>query len=102
MEKIECEMNRSLPHGSPVTVLMMDIDHFKLVNDTWGHAVGDQVLKTVGQVLRDSCRIDHVPCPYGGEEFSVVLPETAMGSSPAVAGRIRTRVESSTVAVDDL
>jgi diguanylate cyclase (GGDEF)-like protein len=102
MEKIECEMNRSLRHGSPVTVLMMDIDHFKLVNDTWGHAVGDQVLKTVGQVLRDSCRIYDVPGRYGGEEFCVVLPETAMGSSPAVAERIRTRVESSTVAVDDL
>lgn len=102
MEKIECEMNRSLRHGSPVTVLMMDIDHFKLVNDTWGHAVGDQVLKAIGQVLRDSCRVYDVPGRYGGEEFCVVLPETPMGNSPAVAERIRTRVESSAVAIDDL
>jgi len=102
MEKIESEMNRSLRHGSPVTVLMMDIDHFKRVNDTWGHAAGDQVLKAVGQVLRDSCRVYDVPGRYGGEEFCVVLPETAIGNSPAVAERIRTRVESSLVAFEDL
>ena len=99
MEKIESEMNRSLRHGSPVAVLMMDIDHFKRVNDTWGHAVGDEVLKAVGQVLRDSCRVYDVPGRYGGEEFCVVLPETKLGSSPAVAERIRTRVEAAAVAV---
>lgn len=102
MEKIECEMNRSLRHGSPVTLLMMDIDHFKRVNDTWGHAVGDQVLKAVGQVLRDSCRVYDVPGRYGGEEFCVVLPETALDNSPAVAERIRTRLESSAVPVDGM
>ena len=100
MEKIECEMNRSLRHGSPVTLLMIDIDHFKRVNDTWGHAVGDLVLKSVGQTLRDSCRVYDVPGRYGGEEFCVVLPETAVGNSPAVAERIRTRVESATVPVE--
>jgi diguanylate cyclase (GGDEF)-like protein len=97
MEKIESEMNRSLRHGSPVAVLMIDIDHFKRVNDTWGHAAGDLVLKSVGQVLRDSCRIYDVPGRYGGEEFCVVLPETALGSSPAVAERIRTRVAAAMV-----
>jgi len=66
MEKIESEMNRSLRHGSPVAVLMIDIDHFKRVNDTWGHAAGDMVLKSVGQVLRDSCRVYDVPGRYGG------------------------------------
>jgi len=100
MEKIESEMNRSLRHGSPVTVLMMDIDHFKRVNDTWGHAVGDMVLQSVGRVLRDSCRVYDVPGRYGGEEFCVVLPETTMGNSPAVAERIRLRLESSTVPVE--
>jgi diguanylate cyclase (GGDEF)-like protein len=100
MEKIESEMNRSLRHGSPVTVLMMDIDHFKRVNDTWGHAVGDLVLKSVGQVLRDSCRVYDVPGRYGGEEFCVVLPETKLGSSPVVAERIRARVAEAAVAVE--
>src|ERR1041385_1954570 len=100
MEKIESEMNRSLRHGSPVTVLMMDIDHFKRVNDTWGHAAGDMVLKSVGQVLRDSCRVYDVPGRYGGEEFCVVLPETPLDNSPTVAERIRTRVEMAAVPVD--
>ena len=99
MEKIESEMNRSLRHGSPVAVLMIDIDYFKRVNDTWGHAVGDLVLKSVGQVLRDSCRVYDVPGRYGGEEFCVVLPETSLGNSPAVAERIRTRVAAAAVPV---
>jgi len=100
MEKIESEMNRSLRHGSPVAVLMIDIDHFKRVNDTWGHAAGDMVLKSVGQVLRDSCRVYDVPGRYGGEEFCVVLPETPLDNSPTVAERIRTRLEMAAVPVD--
>jgi diguanylate cyclase (GGDEF)-like protein len=100
MEKIESEMNRSLRHGSPVALLMLDIDHFKRVNDTWGHSAGDMVLKTVGQVLRDSCRVYDVPGRYGGEEFCVVLPETKLGNTPAVAERIRTRVEGTAVRVE--
>jgi diguanylate cyclase (GGDEF)-like protein len=99
MEKIESEMNRSLRHGSPMAVLMMDIDHFKQVNDTWGHSAGDLVLKSVGQVLRDSCRVYDVAGRYGGEEFCVVLPETKLGNTPAVAERIRTRVASSAVPI---
>lgn len=100
MEKIESEMNRSLRHGSPVSVLMLDIDHFKRVNDTWGHSVGDMVLRAVGQVLRDSCRVYDVPGRYGGEEFCIVLPETKLGNTPAVAERIRTRVEANAVTVE--
>src|SRR5206468_5354675 len=95
MEKIESEMNRSLRHGSPVAVLMIDIDYFKRVNDTWGHAVGDLVLKSVGQVLRDSCRVYDVPGRYGGEEFCVVLPETRVGNTTVVAERIRERLAAS-------
>src|SRR5713226_4693758 len=69
MEKIDSEMNRSLRHGSPVSVLMLDIDHFKQVNDSFGHPAGDQVLKSFGQVLRESCRLYDIPGRYGGEEF---------------------------------
>ena len=102
MEKIESEMNRSLRHGSPVAVLMIDIDHFKRVNDTWGHAVGDLVLKSVGQVLRDSCRVYDVPGRYGGEEFCIVLPETKLGNTTTVAERIRSRLESSPIDAGDI
>src|SRR5205085_7412887 len=95
MEKIESEINRSVRHGSPVSLLMIDIDHFKQVNDSYGHAVGDQVLQSVGKTLRDSCRVYDVPGRYGGEEFCVVLPETRIGYTTVVAERIRNRLEMS-------
>ena len=92
LEKIESEMNRSLRHGSPVALLMLDIDHFKRVNDSFGHAAGDSVLRSFGQVLRDSCRVYDVPGRYGGEEFCIMLPETRVGNTTAVAERIRQRL----------
>jgi len=94
-EKIESEMNRSLRHGSPVTLLMLDIDHFKRINDSFGHAAGDSVLRSFGQVLRDSCRVYDVPGRYGGEEFCIILPETRVGNTTAVAERIRQRLADS-------
>ena len=101
MEKIDSEMNRALRHGSPISVLMLDIDHFKRINDSYGHPVGDEVLKSVGQVLRDSCRVYDVPGRYGGEEFCIVLPETLVGNTTAVAERIRTRLATTPLSVGD-
>jgi diguanylate cyclase (GGDEF)-like protein len=94
MEKIESEINRSLRHGSPMALLMLDIDHFKTVNDTYGHPAGDTVLQTVARLLKESCRVYDVPGRYGGEEFCLVLPETALISTPNVAERIRHRLET--------
>src|SRR5207253_6883646 len=101
MEKIDSEMNRALRHGAPMSVLMLDLDHFKNVNDSFGHSVGDQVLKNVGQVLRESCRVYDVPGRYGGEEFCVVLPETRVGNTTVVAERIRARLEASELTAGD-
>lgn len=95
MEKIDREMNRSIRHGSPVSLIMLDIDHFKRVNDSFGHSAGDRVLRSVGQVLRGSCRVYDVAGRYGGEEFCIVLPETRVGSTTVVAERIRERLEAS-------
>jgi diguanylate cyclase (GGDEF)-like protein len=95
MEKIDSEMNRSLRHGCPVSLIMLDIDHFKRVNDSFGHSTGDRVLRSVGQVLRDSCRVYDVAGRYGGEEFCIVLPETKVSSTTAVAERIRERLAAS-------
>ncbi|MFZ2493126.1 MAG: GGDEF domain-containing protein [Thermoanaerobaculia bacterium] len=92
LEKIESEINRALRHNTPVSLLMLDLDHFKRVNDTYGHPAGDQVLQVVGKLLRDSCRIYDVPARYGGEEFCIVLPETHIGNSTTVAERIRERL----------
>jgi len=70
-------------------LIILDIDHFKEVNDTWGHAVGDEVLEEVAGVLRDSVREIDVPARYGGEEFAVILEETALEGAERVAERIR-------------
>jgi len=98
IEKIDSEINRALRHGSPMSVLMLDLDHFKRINDTWGHSAGDEVLKAIGKLLKDSCRVYDVPGRYGGEEFCIVLPETRMGNTQVVAERIRQRLESTEVA----
>lgn len=92
IEKIDSEMSRAMRHGSPMAVLMLDIDHFKTINDTYGHGVGDQVLKWVGKTVKDSCRVYDVPGRYGGEEFCIVLPETKINGTTVVAERIRTKL----------
>lgn len=101
IEKLESEINRSLRHGSPMSILMLDIDHFKRINDTWGHAAGDQVLQAVGKLLRDSCRVYDVPGRYGGEEFCILLPETRLGNTSTVAERIRGRLEATELQCGD-
>ncbi|MBV8518158.1 MAG: diguanylate cyclase [Acidobacteria bacterium] len=101
IEKIDSEINRAVRHGSPMSLLMLDIDHFKRINDTWGHTAGDQVLQSIGKLLRDSCRVYDVPGRYGGEEFCIVLPETRVGNTGAVAERIRQRLAQTAVPCGD-
>ncbi|HYH06798.1 MAG TPA: GGDEF domain-containing protein [Thermoanaerobaculia bacterium] len=101
IEKLDSELNRSLRHGSPMSLLMLDIDHFKRINDTWGHTAGDQVLQSIGKLLRESCRVYDVPGRYGGEEFCIVLPETKPGNTTIVAERIRHRLESTQLTCGD-
>jgi diguanylate cyclase (GGDEF)-like protein len=101
MEKIDSELNRSLRHGSPMSLLMLDVDHFKRINDTWGHSAGDQVLQGIGKLLRECCRVYDVPGRYGGEEFCIVLPETKTGNTTVVAERIRRRLESTELQCGD-
>jgi len=97
MQKIEEELNRALRHGSPLAVLMVDLDHFKRVNDSFGHRVGDQVLQTMGQLVKDSLRVYDIPGRYGGEEFCLMLPETRIDNTSVVAERIRQRVASTPI-----
>ena len=101
IEKIDSELNRAIRHGSPMSLLMLDIDHFKRINDTWGHPAGDEVLKSVGKMLKESCRVYDVPGRYGGEEFCIVLPETKPGNTTVVAERIRKRLEETALPMGD-
>jgi diguanylate cyclase (GGDEF)-like protein len=101
IEKIDSEINRALRHGSSMSLLMLDLDHFKRINDTWGHTAGDHVLQSIGKLLRDSCRVYDVPGRYGGEEFCILLPETRVGNTTVVAERIRSRLESTEMLCGD-
>lgn len=78
----------------PAVVFITDVDHFKKVNDTWGHQAGDLVLQQVAQLLRDSFRAVDVLCRYGGEEFVVLMPDTGLVSAKAAAERFRQAIES--------
>jgi len=82
-----------------MALLMLDIDHFKNVNDTYGHSAGDHVLQIVARVLKESCRVYDVPGRYGGEEFCLLLPDTTLPSTPTVAERIRHRLETTPMEV---
>jgi diguanylate cyclase (GGDEF)-like protein/PAS domain S-box-containing protein len=90
MEEIfQHEMHRTLRHDAPLGVLMLDIDHFKDYNDTYGNAAGDTVLKTVGDFLLENQRGEDIICRYGGEEFIIILPDTALQESQKVAEKLR-------------
>jgi diguanylate cyclase len=80
--------------GDAVSVLMMDIDHFKRINDTYGHAVGDVVIRNVAEIIRKCIRGDDIAVRYGGEEFIVLLPSTLLDVAVRVAESIRSRIES--------
>lgn len=85
---------RSLLIKEPVSLLIMDIDHFKNVNDTYGHLFGDEVLKAVSQILRKAIRgADHI-ARWGGEEFAIILPNTTLLGALCVAENVRVAVES--------
>jgi two-component system, cell cycle response regulator len=86
---LEREMSRAARSGEQVTLAMFDIDHFKSLNDTYGHQTGDDVLKKVAQALAITCRDFDTPARYGGEEFAVILPSCSSKESLAVAERLR-------------
>ena len=75
-------------------VLLTDVDHFKSVNDTYGHPIGDLVLKGVAQILREKARDTDLVCRYGGEEFAVIMPETDGKGALVIAERIREAVQA--------
>jgi two-component system cell cycle response regulator len=85
-------VNRAAERNKPLSVLMIDIDHFKAVNDTYGHNAGDEVLREFSERLRSCIRGIDLACRLGGEEFVVVMPDTDMGVASKVAERIRRRI----------
>jgi len=95
---LAAEFERCSRAGSASALLMIDIDHFKAVNDSHGHLAGDQAIRRVAELMRASLRQYDLPGRYGGEEFGVVLPGADATAAAIVAERIRTRIESAVLA----
>ncbi|MGM9320599.1 GGDEF domain-containing protein [Deinococcus aquaticus] len=95
------ELARAQRHGQPVSVLMLDVDHFKRFNDVHGHAIGDAVLRRLGSVLSRQFREEDIACRYGGEEFLVLLPGCTADAALERAEVLRQAVGSLPVAAPD-
>ena len=92
-ERFNQEMERAKRYQRPLSCLILDIDHFKQVNDTYGHLSGDQVLIDIAQILRNNCRQSDLAGRYGGEELIILLPETDSPGAMIIAERIREMIE---------
>ncbi|MBX3170169.1 MAG: diguanylate cyclase [Candidatus Eremiobacteraeota bacterium] len=95
LDLCERELAKTRRYKTPLSLIILDIDHFKKFNDTYGHDVGDDVLRTVAQALKHELRTEDILARYGGEEFVVLLPETPLGDALSVAAeRLRKRIEN--------
>ncbi|MDD3149346.1 MAG: diguanylate cyclase [Candidatus Gastranaerophilales bacterium] len=90
---LDNEIKRSARYQHPISLLMIDLDDFKSINDTYGHQTGDQILKEVAAVISGTCRKIDMPSRYGGEEFAVILPETPPENACKISERLRIKVE---------
>lgn len=93
MLKLEAEFNRSIEENTQLSFLIMDIDHFKNINDTYGHEEGNVILKNIAKILQDASRRVDIVARYGGEEFCAILPSTAEKGANIYAERIRKAIE---------
>jgi len=89
MTRLEEEVVRGRRHKTPLSVVMIDIDHFKQVNDTHGHAMGDEVLRNIGAMLKTGVRATDLAARFGGEELTLILPHTDLASAMQVAENLR-------------
>lgn len=99
--RLNQEVSTAKRQEKPLSAIMMDIDFFKKVNDTYGHAAGDAVLKSVSKVIKTELREYDIPSRYGGEEFAILLPFTIASEAFLVADRLRKAVEATSVDVKD-
>ena len=86
------EVDRHKRYNHPLSLIMFDIDHFKAINDTYGHQCGDYILQKIAEIITGSIRSEDILARYGGEEFCCLLPETPMEAAKVLAERFRTKI----------
>jgi diguanylate cyclase (GGDEF)-like protein len=101
-EQFVMEFKRDQRSESPSALIMLDIDHFKKVNDTYGHPAGDEVIKALAGIIKKATRETDIAGRYGGEEFAIILPDTPVANVEFVSERIRRMVEKCTVVYDEI
>ncbi len=100
-DRLARAFQKSLEEGSSLAVVLVDLDHFKRVNDTWGHATGDDALKLAAEALKNQVRSPDLVARYGGEEFALVLEDSDSDNALYVAERVRTQIEATVLRVDE-
>jgi diguanylate cyclase (GGDEF)-like protein len=101
MEIASAELKRHQRHDKKTSVMILDIDHFKDVNDTYGHSVGDQALRHLVRICRANLREEDIFARYGGEEFCILLPETDAATAKEAAERLRHNIENTPMELDE-
>ena len=98
---ISQEVDRSNRYFRPLSLILMDIDNFKLLNDTHGHLFGDKILSGMGDIIKSAIRMQDTAYRYAGDEFTIILPETELEMAIAVAERVRQAIENETKVLSD-
>lgn len=96
-DRLKQEFSRSARHHEPLSLLFIDVDDFKHINDTYGHAIGDRALKTLGRLLKTAARVSDVPARCGGDEFAMLLPNTDSNGAFDLATRLTAMIKEQTV-----
>ncbi len=100
-QALSLEMERTRRSGQPTCLIMLDLDHFKTINDAYGHEVGNVVLGHISTLIKKTVRRLDIPCRYGGEEFTIILPDTTLKQGVRFANRLRLIVENSPAKAPD-
>jgi len=91
------ELERTRRNGQPTALIMVDLDHFKKVNDDWGHEAGNLTLRSCASLMKNELRKIDIPCRYGGEEFALLLPATELPQAVVVANRLRLAIQQTPI-----
>lgn len=94
VQALDQELDRTRRTGQATSMILMDLDFFKRINDTWGHELGNRVLRQCAQLVTTTLRKIDIPCRYGGEEFAIILPGTNLPLAVSVANRLRKSIMS--------